>query len=83
MTSCVIAKIIIAEWVLAVVSFLPSLLLDVDGYTSVAEYSFCTAMGTALIETLLTFLLPTVIASCVALALNIYVTIKTYHIYKK
>jgi len=83
MTPYVIIKFIISEWMLAIVPFLPSLFLDVDGYNSVAEYSFCTGEGAALIESLLIYLLPAVVTSCIALALNIYVTIKTYQIYKK
>jgi len=83
MTLGAVKRIIIAEWVLAIVPFLPSLLFDVDGYTDVPEFNFCAAEGAALVETVLTLMLPGVLTSCIAFALNVYVTIKTYHIYKK
>ena len=77
----VVLGIITTKWVLAIVLFTHNL-FNPEGFTKVAKFGVCRSEG-ALLETLMTFILPIFLACFFTALLNIYLTIKAYKIHKQ
>jgi len=84
MPSKVITAIITGVWLLAlIIAAYGIIFLDSDGVIDVSEYGVCSIEGDSFIEYSLIFVLPITVESILAIALNIYLTIKAYQIRKE
>ena len=78
----VVFGIIISKWVLAVMLFIHNL-FNPKGFTKMAKYGTCRTNDGSLVETLITYVLPTFLTCLLTVILNIYLTIKAYQVHKQ
>ena len=78
----VVFGIIITKWVLAVMLSIHNL-FNSKGFTKVAKYGTCITNDGSVLQTLITFVLPTFLACILTVILNIYLTIKAYQVHKQ
>jgi len=83
MTPRVVAAVISGAWLLALIPTTLSIIFDVDGYYQVAKYGICFAEGAALLEGLMIYIIPFIVAPFFTIILNVYLAIKAYKVHKQ
>ena len=83
MTLRVVTAVITGAWLLALIPTTLAIILDVDGYYQVAKYGICFAEGAALVEGLMIYVIPSIVAPVFTVTLNIYLAIKAYRIHQQ
>ena len=78
----VVFGIITTKWVLAIVLYSHNL-FNLKGFTKIAKFGVCHSDEGALLQTLITFILPIFSTCFLTAVLNIYLTIKAYRVHKQ
>ena len=83
MTPRVVAAIVSGLWLIAVIPTASTMIFNVDGVLEVPQYGACFYDGNAVVEAIFVFILPIVVASILAIALNVYLALKAFQVLKQ
>jgi len=82
MTPRAVKCIIAATWLLSIALYFRRLFI-LDGHTKASQFGVCLPAQSTFIESLFTFIMPSVLASVLAVATDIYLVIKAYQTKRK